>query len=350
MFDGDILILRGAEISSLLENCETEIIDTVQSAYETHARGASSLPRSNFLRFPGENKNRIIALPAYLGDDFQMAGIKWVSSFPGNLEQGLDRASAVMILNSTETGRPQAILEGSIINAKRTAASAALAARAIRENRETTTAGIIGCGLINFQIVQFLLTACPRIRRLVVFDLVPSRVQHFKISCEQRFPGLTVEVAVDNAALLGSCHVVSFATTALAPHIFDLSPCAPGTTILHISLRDLSPELILANDNVVDDIEHVCQAETSVHLAEQLAGGRDFIRCTLADILMRNAPATTNPDGIVIFSPFGMGVLDLALGKLAYEQGRKKRMGTVVNSFLPPSWAAKKPAAQKTAG
>ena len=350
MFDGDILILRGAEISALLENREAEIIDTIQSAYETHGRGASSLPRSNFLRFPGENKNRIIALPAYLGDDFQMAGIKWVSSFPGNLEQGLDRASAVMILNSTETGRPQAILEGSIISAKRTAASAALAARAIRQNRETTTAGIIGCGLINFQVVQFLLTACPAIKKLVVCDLVVSRVQHFKNSCEQRFAGLTIEVASDIAALLGSCDVVSFATTTVAPHIFDLSPCAPGTTILHISLRDLSPELILANDNVVDDIEHVCQAQTSVHLAEQLVGGRDFIRCTLADILAGNAPATKDTEGIVIFSPFGMGVLDLALGKLAYEQGRKKGMGSVVNSFLPPSWEEKKSTAHQTAG
>jgi 2,3-diaminopropionate biosynthesis protein SbnB len=350
VFDHDILILRGSEISSLLENREAEIIDTVQSAYETHARGASSLPLSNFLRFPGENPNRIIALPAYLGGDFQTAGIKWVSSFTGNLEQGLDRASAVMILNSTETGRPQAILEGSIISAKRTAASAALAARTIRQNRETTTAGIIGCGVINFQIVQFLLTACPRINRLVVFDLAPSRVQHFKTNCEQRFDGLTVEIAVDISAVLSMCHVVSFATTAGAPHIFDLSPCAPGTTILHISLRDLAPELILANDNVVDDIEHVCQAQTSVHLAEQLVGGRDFIRCTLADILMSNAPATTNPESIGIFSPFGMGVLDLALGKLTYEQGRQEGMGTVVNSFLPPSWAGKESAAHQTAG
>lgn len=350
MFDGDILILRGSDVSSLLENHEAEIIDIVQSAYETHARGASSLPLSNFLRFPGESKNRIIALPAYLGDDFQMAGIKWISSFPGNLAQGLDRASAVMILNSTETGRPQAILEGSIISAKRTAASAALAARAIRHNRETTTAGIIGCGLINFQVMQFLLAACPAIKRLFVFDLDPARAARFKNSCEQQFKGLTVEAASDIPAVLGACHVVSFATTAAAPHLSDLSPCAPGTTLLHISLRDLAPELILANDNVVDDIEHVCQAQTSVHLAEQLSGGRDFIRCTLADILTGHAPPTTNPEDITIFSPFGMGLLDLALGKLVYEQGRQKHMGTVINSFLPASWAEKKSAAHQTTG
>lgn len=338
MFDGDILILRSSEISSVLENREEEIINAVRSAYVAHGRGQTSLPRSNFLRFPGENQNRIIALPAYIGDGFRMAGIKWIASFPGNLEQGLDRASAVMILNSCETGRPQAILEGSVISAKRTAASAALAARTIRQNRETTVAGLIGCGVINFQIVQFLLTACPEIKELVIFDLAVARMQHFKERCERKFPGLTISFSRDTAAVFGGCHLVSFATTAGVPHVTDLSACAPGTTILHISLRDLDPALILANDNIVDDVEHVCQAQTSVHLAEQLSGNRDFIRCTLADIVSNNAPATLRPESISIFSPFGMGVLDLALAKLAYEGSAEKGLGTVVQSFLPASW------------
>src|ERR1700754_2217807 len=302
MFDSDILILRGSEISSLLENREEEIMETVKSAYVAHGRGQTSLPRSNFLRFPGESKNRIIALPAYLGDGFQMAGIKWIASFPGNLDQGLARASAVMILNSCETGRPQAILEGSIISAKRTAASAALAARTIRQDRETTTAGIIGCGVINFQIVQFLRRACPQISEVIIFDLSASRMQYFKENCERKFEGLTIKLAADMTEVFSAGQLVSFATTAVVPHVSDLSACAPGTTILHVSLRDLDPELILANDNVVDDPDHVCQAQTSVHLAEQITGGRDFIRCTLADIVTGNAPAAINPESISIFS------------------------------------------------
>src|SRR5438270_4948992 len=103
MRDGDILILKGHEVASLLDGQEHALMETVRQAYEVYARGESSLPHSAFLRFPGDARNRIIALPAYLGQQFEVAGIKWVASFPGNLDRGLERASAIVVLNSTDT-------------------------------------------------------------------------------------------------------------------------------------------------------------------------------------------------------------------------------------------------------
>src|SRR5215216_4422521 len=141
MRDGDILILKGHEVAQLLTGQEDELLGVVRLAYEAHAQGNSSLPHSCFLSFPANQRNRIIALPAYLGEEFDVAGIKWISSFPGNLEQKVSRASAVVILNSPLTGRPQAIIEGSIISAKRTAASAVLAAKHLLGSRQEVSAG-----------------------------------------------------------------------------------------------------------------------------------------------------------------------------------------------------------------
>src|SRR5206468_1356745 len=96
----------------------------------------------------------------------------------------------------------------------------------------------------------------------------------------------------------------------------------------HISLRDLAPEILLRSNNVVDDVEHVMKANTSPHLAEQRTGDRSFVTGTLADIIVgRRTVDSSRP---IIFSPFGMGILDLAVGKWVYEQavaaGRDQRL------------------------
>jgi 2,3-diaminopropionate biosynthesis protein SbnB len=338
MDDSDILILKGGEVLDLLAGREPEVIDAVRRAYEAHRRGQSSLPQSVFLRFPDSARNRIIALPAYLGDEFGGAGIKWVSSFPDNVGKGMNRASAVVTLNSPVTGLPYMISEGSVISAKRTAASAALAARTLHADRGADELGVIGCGVINFEVVRFLLNVFPGIKTLLAHDLSAERADLFKEMIEGAFPGVAVETAKDVHAVLRASSLISIATTSIEPYISDFSGVAPGSTVLHISLRDLAPEIILNFDNVVDDVDHVCRAQTSVHLAEQLAGNRDFIRCTLADVTMGAAPPRTDADSVVIFSPFGLGVLDIAVSKLVYDLSLKNGSGTVIRSFLPEPW------------
>ena len=81
---------------------------------------------------------------------------------------------------------------------------------------------------------------------------------------------------------------------------------------------DLAPEIILSSVNVVDDVDHCLRANTSPHLAEQQAGHRDFVYATLPDVLTGNA--VLPDDGPIVFSPFGLGVLDLALARHVYDQ------------------------------
>jgi 2,3-diaminopropionate biosynthesis protein SbnB len=340
MYDGDLLVLSGSEVFALLEGREAELIRTVRRAYEIHAAGNSYLPHSIFLRLP-EDRNRIIGLPAYLGEEAAIAGMKWVSSFPGNVERGLNRATAVIIINSLVTGRPDAMLEGSIISARRTAASAALSAQVLHGSRAVNSLGMIGCGLISFEIARFVTTALPSIKSLTIFDLSEQRASQFADHC-RRLLDITVNIAEDIDAVFRSSTLISFATTATTPYISDLSACLPGSTLMHISLRDITPEAMLQCVNVVDDIDHICRARTSVHLAEELHGSRDFIRCTLADIMRWHTTARDNPDDIVIFSPFGLGVLDLAVGKLVCELAHKQGIGKITKRFLPGSWLDEK--------
>ncbi len=76
--------------------------------------------------------------------------------------------------------------------------------------------------------------------------------------------------------------------------------------------------VLLASTNIVDDVEHCLKANTSPHLAEQLTGNRDFLLGTLDDVLTGRVAVPA--DRPVVFSPFGLGVLDLAVGKYVYDQ------------------------------
>lgn len=321
---GSLLFLAGDDVAELLRGEEAAIMFAVEEAYAAHGCGDSLAPHSTFLRFPG-GRDRMIALPAFLGGRFGVAGIKWIASFPENHARGLERASGVVVLSSLTTGRPTAILEGSVVSAKRTAASAAVAARALHDATSDPEVGLLGCGLINFETLRFLRHLWPALRAVRVHDVSPARAARFVAAAAAGFPGLPFEI-VDARSLLERSTLVSIATTASEPHLGYLGG-APLQTVLHLSLRDLEPAVVLAADNVVDDPDHVCRAETSLHRAEQLVGHRGFIRCALADVLEGRQPAKRDYSLPTIFSPFGLGILDIAVAQLVCERAATKRRG-----------------------
>ena len=139
------------------------------------------------------------------------------------------------------------------------------------------------------------------------------------------------EVLADNK-------MISLATTAIHPFITSLDACYPGTVLLHVSLRDIVPELILEADNVVDDIDQVCSNQTSLHLAEQQVGHRSFIRTTIGDILNGQAPGVDPNKKMRIFSPFGLGILDIAVGYAVQQMAEQNQAGMQIEGFLPQPW------------
>jgi len=328
------LIIGAPEVEAALKGREESVLNAVRKAYESHSRGASSLPHSSFLRFPDSDKDRIICLPAYLGDEYQLAGVKWIASMPGNVARGMERASAVMILNDRLTGRPKAVVEGSIISKQRTAASAALASKVLAPG-EPETIGFVGCGPINAAVAQFLAVVWPNVRRFKAFDLDPARAEVFGEALLALRPDADFSVAANLQELLRECPMVAFGTTAIKPYVEDLDACPAGATILHISLRDLEADVILSNHNIVDDLDHVNRAATSIHLASQQEGHTDFVHSSLGDILLGNIDLPERDGRKMIFTPFGLGVLDLAVADLVMKTLSADGGGTLVKSFLP---------------
>src|SRR6266478_572135 len=325
----ELSIINGKTVFDIIHAHRADCIEIVRDAYLAHARGESVNPDSYFLRFPGKPDCRIIALPAYLGNGFGVAGLKWIASYPGNIQRGFPRASAVLVLNDYEIGFPFAILESSIISAARTAASAALAAHWLNgQSHRAHSLGIVGTGFIARYVYEFLVDTGWTIEEVRLHDRSPLESEKFRNTACRLEQHRTVTIVPDVAQLVRACDLIVFTTVASTPHITDPALFEHNPLVLHISLRDLAPEILLASQNVVDDVEHVMKANTSPHLAEQQTGNRDFVTGTLADIMLERR--SVNRGRPVIFSPFGMGILDVAVGKWVYDQavaaGRDQRL------------------------
>ncbi|WP_420121633.1 2,3-diaminopropionate biosynthesis protein SbnB [Nakamurella sp.] len=327
-----MLILRSGDVAAALAGRELEIVEVVDRTYRAHAAGRTAVPHSVFLRFPDRPRERIIALPAFVGGSRPGAGVKWISSFPGNVAAGAARASAVLVLNSLVDGRPEALLEASLLSAARTAAGAALAARTLAAGRSYRGIGLIGTGVINFEVLRYVTAVLPDLATATVFDTDPRRAADFADRAGRLGP--RVEVAADLDDVLARHPLVSLATTAAEPHT-DLRACRPGTVVLHVSLRDIEVPTILRARNVVDDADHVCRERTSLHLAELATGDRSFIAAGLGDLLTGAVPVPEPDDRLVIFSPFGLGALDIALAEFVRATAQATGAGVDIPDFLP---------------
>jgi 2,3-diaminopropionate biosynthesis protein SbnB len=326
-------IINGKTVHRLVHDDLEGCVEAVRKAYVAHSEAQSVNPPSVFLRFDDRPNARIIGLPSHLAAPWDISGIKWIASYPENVSRGFPRASAVVILNSHEHGYPFACLEGSIISAARTAASAVLAAQQLGHGaRQVRAFGIAGTGLIARYVYRFLLGTGWKIETVHLFDVASTEAQRFATQVCEPDHHAAIQVAPNLPALLKACDLVLFATVASSPHVADPELFAHRPLVLHISLRDLAPAVILNACNVVDDVDHVLKAETSVHLAEKVTGGRDFIAGTLPQVLKGECVVDhTRP---VIFSPFGLGVLDLAVGKWVYDRAVALGEHLVVDDFF----------------
>jgi len=326
-------VISGAQVARALHGQEKQITELVEATYRWHGAGDSVNPPSYFLRFPDRPSARIIALPASIGGQVRVDGLKWISSFPENVAAGIPRASAVLILNDHDTGYPFAVLESSIISATRTAASAALAADRLSQGRERPTrVGFFGVGLIARYIHTFLAGTGWTFDETHVFDLSADSAAGFRGYLAQAGTPGRVIVHDSAEALIRSSDLVVFATIAGEPHVHEVSWFAHNPLVLHVSLRDLAPEILLASTNVVDDVEHCLKANTSPHLVEQRTGNRDFLAGTLDDVM--TGRVTVPADRPLVFSPFGLGVLDLAVGKYVYDEIARVGELNVVDDFF----------------
>ena len=327
-------VVPGSTVKGVIDGNRKQVFDAVEAAYRLHASGDAANPDSYFLRYPDKPSARIIALPAHLGGAIQRSGIKWISSFPENRAGNLARASAVLIVNDATTGYPLACIEASLISATRTAASAALAAEHISPNPFEGTLGVAGAGIIARTSVEWLLFRNWKFRKISLYDVDHKEAEHFSKWLRDQH-NLQAVIQDRLADTICDASLILFTTTTLEPYLADEKLLEHSPTVLHLSLRDICVNVILASQNIVDDVDHCLKANTSLHLSEMATGNRDFVSGNLVDVLDKTFKL--DHDRPRIFSPFGLGVLDLAVGNFVLEAAISSNAAIALPDFFSNS-------------
>ncbi|MFW5686908.1 MAG: tyramine oxidase subunit B, partial [Halanaerobium sp.] len=90
---------------------------------------------------------RFMAMPAYLGGQYDMVGMKWYGSNVENKEKGLPRSILMLTLNDKDTGAPIAYMSANILSAYRTGAVPGVGVKYFaKKNAEVV--GVVGPGVM----------------------------------------------------------------------------------------------------------------------------------------------------------------------------------------------------------
>ena len=134
-------------------------------------------------KFQGMPENaddrRFMAMPAYLGGNYQMAGMKWYGSNVENKKKGLPRSILMMMLNDKDTGAPLALMSANLVSAYRTGAVPGVGAKYLAR-KNAKTAAVIGPGIMGRTSLHAVLCSCPGIDTVKVKGRGQKSLEDFK--------------------------------------------------------------------------------------------------------------------------------------------------------------------------
>ena len=285
-----------------------------------------------------EDKGRINGLFALLGGNVRAIGMKWIASFPANLARGLPRASALIVLNSLDTGLPLALLDGTLISAMRTGAVTALGARYLAP-RPAYKAGIIGAGVQARTQILGLVTALPSLEEIKLVDRFPERAEVVTQECRKLWQAPVVPASSIGEALKDA-DVALTVTTAHEP-LMRAEHVKRGALSVQLAGHECEFELLSQCQKIVTDcwgvVKHRGVATPALMHAQGLLRDED-IYANLGELILGRKPGRESERERIHFVHNGMGVEDIALAWDVYHTACQRQLGKRLSLWEKPLW------------
>lgn len=314
-------------------------------------------------QFEGMPKNaddrRFMAMPAYLGGKYQMAGMKWYGSNCENKASGLPRSILMMMLNDKDTGAPLALMSANLVSCYRTGAIPGVGAKYLaRKDSETVT--IIGPGVMGRTCLLAFLSVCPKITTVKVKGRGQRSLHAFEEFVKKECPQIQQVIVCDSMeGAVKDSDIICVTSTAPVkeidfPYIAEDWVKKGALICLPSAARFDDDFLINRCKKVVDNYKlyeawaeefpypsyemvQIIGSKFTDYLHEGRIQREDIV--DIADIINKKHPGRESDDEIIVYSVGGMPVEDIAWGGTVYRNALKEGIGVELPLWDQPDMA-----------
>jgi alanine dehydrogenase len=324
-----VLVLTGAQVEELLDL--DELIDALAAAMADLSAGRASAPDRIAALVP-ERDGFLAAMPGYVPSVGALMA-KLVSLFPRNAGTGLPTHQAVIVSCDPDTGRPTALLDGTVITAARTGAASALSARLLARP-DAAVLAILGTGVQARSHARAMCRVRP-IREIRVAGRDPGRSAALAAELAEELAVTGVGAASYADALHGAD--IACATTHAAQPVVRWEWLTPGVHVTSVGFggREVDDETVAG--------ALVCVESRRAALAPYPSGAADLhepirdglitaehVHAELGELVAGTRPGRTADDQITLYKSVGVAVQDAAATALVLRAARARGIGVDV--------------------
>lgn len=312
-------------------------VEALTEALRLHGKKDFVQPLKPYLRASGKEghiADRIIAMPAYIGGNDPISGIKWIGSKHDNrAARGLERASGLIILNDPDTNFPISAMEASLISSMRTAAVTVVATKHLAK-KAFQSVTMIGCGLIASKQVQSLLEQFSQIKEVHLFDLNRPAAIEFAKGWEEQYPSVQFMIHATAEKAIRQGEVIVPCTVTAQPYI-EYSWLQKGAFVCNISIMDVKEDVFLQADKVlVDDWDQANREKKVINqLVDEGKFSREQLHAELGEVVLGEKAGREREDEVIILNPMGMALEDVSSAYAIYKRAVEQRVGTELNLY-----------------
>jgi len=294
-----------------------------------------------------------MAMPAYLGGRFHMAGAKWYGSNGRNAAKDLPRSILMMTLNDVETGQPMAHMSANLLSAMRTGTLPGLTAKYLAK-KDARVISVLGPGAINKTALACILAKVTSIDTVKIkgSSATSKTALDFKDYVERKFPQIKniilcdsleeairdVDIVSEGVSVAGrtwpvidvdwikpGCLFISSGTVDFNDHDFIVKKM--GKVVDNIKMYE---EYINWYEEYYEDGSRKSSGTPGMYFVNEISDGlieKDQVK-HLGDIIRGITQGRESDDQIILVSLGGMPILDVGWGLDCYKRALELGIGT----------------------